>query len=275
MTATVLPGLVLSILLALLSTGSALAAPINATQLKLLHSIRDGIGHSDVCVKDHCACPAASWTTDAQTDPCTWQGVSCDAGTEARQVVELSVSFCGLTDVPDAVLQLTSLQTLDLRDNFLTALPSGFNSLEALENLYLSGNLLAALHPVVFELDLKLLHVARNLLQTVPAEIGALSWSLSEISLAYNPLGSLSKHFCELELLSNVNLAHAGLTGPLPLCLGQLTNLQRLDLSHNAVFFPVDDHGRSYPDLTNCTALEWLDLSGELAEPTPQPFALE
>lgn len=242
--------------------GSANAAEMNITQFKLLESIRDGIESSDVCdYMDGCACPTAEWST--MENPCGWPGITCDNGTESRQVVGLSLNFCELTDVPTPTLGLTSLLTLDLSDNFLTDLPSGLDALP-LERLYLSGNIMRVLPLVVFELGLEVLHAARNLLDDVPPEIGALSWTLDEINLAYNSLGNISDHFCECESIGVANFAHAGLTGPLPMCLGELDSLRHLDLSHNSVIFPVDDQDRSLPDLTNCTSLEWLDLSGAI-----------
>jgi Leucine-rich repeat (LRR) protein len=260
---SIFPAAILGCAAALGVLDSANAAEMNATQFKLLQSIHDAIELSGVCDDmQHCACPTAEWST--MENPCGWPGVTCDDGTESRQVVGLSLNFCGLTHVPAPTLELTSLLTLDLSDNFLTDLPSGLDALQSLKSLYLSGNIMRVLPLVVFELGLEVLHAARNLLDEVPPEIGALSWTLDEINLAYNSLGNISDHFCECESIGIANFAHAELTGPLPMCLGELASLRRLDLSHNSVIFPVDDHDRSFPDLTNCTSLEWLDLSGAM-----------
>ena len=101
------------------------------------------------------------------------------------------------------------MQTLDLRDNQLPALPESIGELAALKILYLRLNQLAAL----------------------PESIGRLA-ALQELNLSSNQLATLPESIGELAVLQLLSLTNNQLTA-LPESIGRLAALQTLDLRDN------------------------------------------
>ncbi|BBI17919.1 leucine-rich repeat domain-containing protein [Neochlamydia sp. S13] len=101
----------------------------------------------------------------------------------------LNLSKAGLTYLPPEICQLSQLQTLDLNDNQLTALPEEIGQLsQQLQTLYLNQNQLTSLPVEIGQLsELQWLYLNQNQLTSLPAEIGQLS-QLTKLELAENPL---------------------------------------------------------------------------------------
>ncbi|MEM9448103.1 MAG: COR domain-containing protein, partial [Cyanobacteria bacterium P01_E01_bin.6] len=90
--------------------------------------------------------------------------------------------------LPSEIGQLTSLQSLVLSGNQLSALPSEIGQLTSLQSLDLSGNQLSALPTEIGQLtSLQSLDLIANPLRTLPTEIGQLT-SLQSLYLRDNPL---------------------------------------------------------------------------------------
>src|SRR5438132_313457 len=118
-------------------------------------------------------------------------------------ILDLDLSSVGLTTFPLEIVQLTNLQMLNLSKNKLSQLPPGIEQLVNLEPLYISGN-------QTKQFMIALSHLPQ----------------LKELVITFNDLifkEKFSKNYAKNEFQLD----------RLPPELGQLTNLQRLDLSTN------------------------------------------
>lgn len=180
------------------------------------------------------------WTIT--TTPCSWYGVTCQAG----HVTGLDLSDNNLVGtLPTQLGDLPQLQTLNLARNTLNgALPAGLTNLTRLQVLDLSENQLSG---------------------ALPAQIGALT-ALQTLNLSNNALtGSLPAGLTSLAQLRRLDLSTNQLTGPLPASLGSMSALQRLALNHNQF------SGTVPAQLGNMTSLEWLILADNALSGTIPP----
>ena len=240
----------------------------------------------------------ANWT-DADTnqwliaaDPCNWEGVDCDGGSN---VTELRLENNGLSGpIPSALEDLTQLYALDLSDNNLTgAIPERLGELTKLDLLRLGNNQLGGIIPESLG-SLTLLHdfvLADNqLTDRIPATFGNLT-NLSIIDLSSNQLteqipdiwggltgiteirfhenqltGDIPSSFLGLTTLIELSLSNNQLDGTIP-DFRQLDNLEILELSSNMLT------GGIPPSLTNLPNLIRLDLTNnQLIGPLPQSW---
>jgi len=207
------------------------------------------------------------------TTPCTWYGVTCDAG-HVTQVSLLSNNLNGalppeigdltaltrlylwgnaVSALPPEISNLTALTWLDLESNILSTLPPEIGNLTALENLFLDYNALSALPPEIGNLPaIRSLSLAGNVLTTLPAEIGNLT-TLTELYLGGNALTALPPEINHLTGLHALYLGHNALT-VLPREIGDLTTLTELCLNANRLItLPVE--------FSNLTALRYLYMA--------------
>jgi internalin A len=144
----------------------------------------------------------------------------------------LYLSYNQLTSLPDAIAQLTNLQTLHLRNNQLTSLPDVIGQLSNLQTLHLRNNQLTSLPDVIGQLsNLQTLELYSNQLTSLPDAIGQLS-NLQTLELYSNQLTSLPNTIGQLSNLQTLYLSYNQLTS-LPNTIGQLSNLQTLELYSN------------------------------------------
>lgn len=148
------------------------------------------------------------WATN--TDPCNWEGITCDAG----KITALDLSSNSLSNqIPTSIGNLTNLTRLDLDNNSLSgAIPSEIGYLTnltrlALENTFVSG--------------------------PIPAEIGNLT-NLTFLSMYATYLwGEIPAEIGNLTNLSHLYLSNNSLSGPIPNGITNLTDLVSLRLSGN------------------------------------------
>lgn len=143
---------------------------------------------------------------------CSWRGVVCDANSE--NVVKLEASGFGLSGViPDSTIgKLIKLQTLDLSNNKITALPNDFWSLASLKKLNLSLNLISGV---------------------LPSNIGNF-FQLQSLDLSFNNFsGSIPEAMSSLAALGALNLRRNRLESRIPLGILQCRSLISVDLSEN------------------------------------------
>lgn len=199
------------------------------------------------------------------TTPCSWYGVTCEAGHIAR--LDLGNNKL-LGPLPAALGDLGALQRLDLSANSIDGpLPATLGNLTALQYLDLSriGPAGETMPPGLGRLTALQILIWRNnnLSGAVPPELGNLA-ALRTLDLSDNNLsGPLPRELGSLAALQSLDLKNNRLSGPLPSELGDLTALQSLDLSNNALT------GSLPPGLGNLIALQSLDLhtndlSGEI-----------
>ncbi len=159
-----------------------------------------------------------NWSVDTTMDD--WDGIQV----RGNRVTALRLSGHGddltsgginnLTGViPPKLGQLTSLESLDLRDNNLSgSIPPELGQLTSLESLDLRGNSLSG---------------------SVPPKLGQLT-SLESLDLRGNSLsGSIPPELGQLTSLVMLNLGGNLLSGSIPPELGQLTSLGTLVLALN------------------------------------------
>ena len=135
-----------------------------------------------------------------------------------------------LTAVPDAIGNLTSLKELRLDSNQLTAVPDAIGNLTSLEALYLSGNQFTAVPDAIGKLtSLKTLWLHDNQLTVIPDAIGNLT-SLKTLFLSGNQLTAVPNAIGNLTSLETVTLYGNQLTA-VPDAIGNLTSLETLALN--------------------------------------------
>ena len=154
---------------------------------------------------------------------------------------ELNLSDRELTELPDALWELTEIESLDLSGNELTELPGAIGQLVGLRSLMLGQfyllrkhgiNQLTQLPPEIGQLtNLTKLDLRYNQLSQLPAEFDQLS-NLTELDLKNNQLRQLPDEFARLTYLTYLDLSNNQLTR-LPAEFGTISNLTELYLSNN------------------------------------------
>lgn len=166
--------------------------------------------------------------------PCSWYGVTCDAG----HIVAIDLSNNGLVGpLPDQIWDLTMLRDLTLADNQLNgAIPDAIGGCKALVNLVLSRNALTDQLPTsLYSIkSLQNIAVARNQLTgKISPAISALQ-NLRTLSVANNAFsGPLPETLGDLPALSWIVLDHNGFCGQLPESLQELPIEDKIDLTNN------------------------------------------
>ncbi|KAK9065527.1 hypothetical protein SSX86_014928 [Deinandra increscens subsp. villosa] len=229
----------------------------------------------------------ANWNSTSST--CTWPEVHCRNGS----VVELQLNSKELTgSVPPFICELSNLETVSLRDNFITGefprvfyncsklitldvsqnmlvgrLPDDIDRLSQLKSLEIGANNFTGDIPQAFGnlSALISLHLYQNLLNgAIPPEIGNLS-NLETLGLAYNEFADpeIPFEFGRLISLKVLWMPATNLIGKIPKSLSNLVNLELLDLSLNKL------EGELFPELFLFQNLDSLflyknNLSGKL-----------
>jgi len=164
---------------------------------------------------------------------------------------ELFLRDQGLTELPDALWDLTNLTSLNLGSNQLTQLPAEVAQLTNLTSLNLGSNQLTQLPAEVGKLtNLTSLNLFNNKLTQLPAEVAQLT-NLTSLDLSYNQLTQLPAEVAQLTNLTSLDLNSNQLT-QLPAEVGKLTNLTSLDLNSNQLTQLPAEVGK----LTNLTSLD-------------------
>ena len=225
----------------------------------------------------------------ATLTPCSWYGVTCQAGRVTQlnlednnlsgplpgqlgnltQAREISLPLNRLSgSIPTSLSALTLLTMLNLSDNQLTGpIPAQVGGLAALQTLNLADNLLSG--PIPQELAalaaLQVLNLAANdLTGPVPPWLGGLT-NLRELMLTNNQLsGAIPPQLAALSGLQRLILGNNDLSGAIPPELGTLASLRTLVLAGNAL------SGAIPGQLGNLSELRLLVLSGNrLSETIP------
>uniref|UniRef100_A0A672HIU5 Toll-like receptor 13 n=1 Tax=Salarias fasciatus TaxID=181472 RepID=A0A672HIU5_SALFA len=167
-------------------------------------------------------------------------GMSEDAFQPTPLLRVLLLSSNRLTEVPAALLTLSSLEKLDLSSNFITQLRcSDFHNLTRLLSINLQLNRIFSLKPCVFQnlQDLKQLYIGQNSFFIVGDCFKVHLWKLESLDLSMNEMTTIQEgDFATLSSLQDLILlsdksyrvAHGAFRG--------LDSLQTLSL--NLAFFP-------------------------------------
>ncbi len=210
-----------------------------------------------------------------------------------RQLPQLDISDSGLTEIPEAVFELTHLRTLILgkkyaptedttnrnKINYLPIemsqlkhleglglsfndfgeFPSVITNLPRLQTLMLNGNPLGVLSSEISKVrHLRILSLGNTGLIELPEEIGELR-RLKILGLAHNQLQELPETFKHFQFLEQLGLANNQF-GEIPEVIYRLTELHVLGLANNQI--------DSFPkELMQLKRLQRLDLQGNPLAP--------
>uniref|UniRef100_A0A5F8GRB1 Leucine rich repeat containing 69 n=1 Tax=Monodelphis domestica TaxID=13616 RepID=A0A5F8GRB1_MONDO len=159
--------------------------------------------------------------------------------------------------------QCFKLRTLNLGNNKLEEVPEELRTLNNLETLYLSGNLIKSFSsiPCAGLVNLNFLNMNNNLLLKLPPEINRLK-NLKYLSLNHNRLIGIPKELCSLTFLYEIQLNYNQIVS-IPEEFRDMKNLSRLSLARNCIKeFPIV--------LCVLKKLRVLDLAGNFIQTVPK-----
>ncbi|KAK9943446.1 hypothetical protein M0R45_009053 [Rubus argutus] len=188
------------------------------------------------------------WNINTQPNPCLWKGVVCQPPTNSSVIqISLSKSSLSSSDFLPIVCQIESLQSLDVSENHLTTIPSGF--VKGCGNIH----------------GLNLLNFSFNNLEgSLPNFVGFAV--LESLDLSHNKLsGSIGLELDGLVGLRNLNLSFNHFNGSVPTHLGKSMVLQKLELSANTFQGTIPDKIVDYRNLT-LIDLSSNNLSGSVPD---------
>ena len=160
-----------------------------------------------------------------------------------------------LSTLPESIVQLSNLQSLNLRNNSLSTLPESIVQLSNLQSLDLSNNLLSTLPESIVQLsNLQSLNLRNNSLSTLPESIVQLT-NLQSLDLRNNELNTLLVEIGQLSNLTYFDISF-NLLKKLPETVVRLRNLREFSCAVNQISALPKDFGR-------LTKLEVLNLGGK------------
>ncbi|CAN6569190.1 unnamed protein product [Malus baccata var. baccata] len=193
-------------------------------------------------------------------------------------LVELDTSYCELDQIPPLPTpNFTSLVVLDLSCNSFPSLMPSLNNLESLHLSYnaLRGEISSSIGNMT---SLVNLHLDNNPLEgKIPNSLGHLC-KLKDLDLSKNHFTvqrpseifkSLSR--CGPDGIKSLSLRNTNVSGPIPMSLGNMSSLEKLDISVNQF------HGTFTEVIGQLKMLTDLDISYNLLEGDPRrpdPFPL-
>ncbi|MFO8018982.1 MAG: hypothetical protein R6U96_10125 [Promethearchaeia archaeon] len=204
-----------------------------------------------------------------------------------RHLEVLKLEKNQLTEIPDALSQLSALTELSLTHNNISMLSESIGDLSSLKNLYLDNNRIIRLPESITQLEsLVTLNLEDNCISTLPDTIGHLTslktlelsnnnfiefpralgnlHSLEKLTLKKNKLMKLSKSLGELQSLKVLILTDNKLIS-LPDSIGDLIRLEKLDLRGNYL--------KSIPEsIVDCASLSELKLDDNNISKIPELF---
>jgi Leucine-rich repeat (LRR) protein len=162
--------------------------------------------------------------------------------------------------IPDQIVLLRGLKTLNLSGNALTHLPKFLRQLP-LEDLYLSENNFTVFPDEVFSLfSLASLDMSKNKLTNIPTAISLLR-KLRELDIRENQISSLPDALTTRKRLTSLKMT-GNLFTKLPDDFGELSALEFLD-SRDGSLTTIPK------SFSNLTKLRWCDFSGNRIESFP------
>ena len=147
---------------------------------------------------------------------------------KSRNLVLLYAIFNQITDIPEVLLKHPTLSSFDLSTNNLTSIPQV--QIPSLRYFFMVNNSLRMLPSGLFNLPLVRLAVDGNLLTSLPSDIGNLGRTLNMFTVSQNNMTFL------------------------PSSMGQLINLEVLDIRNNSL--------ASLPSWNELTSLVHLTVAG-------------
>eukprot|EP01130_Rhizamoeba_saxonica_P012145 TRINITY_DN5098_c0_g1_i1.p1 TRINITY_DN5098_c0_g1~~TRINITY_DN5098_c0_g1_i1.p1 ORF type:complete len:385 (-),score=33.81 TRINITY_DN5098_c0_g1_i1:13-1167(-) len=154
----------------------------------------------------------------------------------------LSLKNNRLTKIPTSINMLQNLRVLDISNNMISSIPSLIGKMNSLYQLNLSKNYITHIPESISGMqNLARLYLDRNKIQTIPCQMGLLD-SISSFTISHN----------KIEVI--------------PEQLGELVNLRTLDLSFNKIV-------EVPPFIGNIRSLSTLKLGGNMITFIPESIA--
>ncbi|XP_066023738.1 uncharacterized protein [Pocillopora verrucosa] len=176
-----------------------------------------------------------------------------EAVLELTELDELDLSRNKLKTIPENVGKLNNITVLDVRENQLSIFPASLTQLKKLEWLNISHNKLTTISDAIGEMvALVGLNLSYNQLTVLSPAITQLK-KLKRLYISLNKLTTISDAIGEMVALVGLDLSYNQLTVLSP-AIKQLKELKGLDISHNKLTTISDAIGEM-------VALEELDLS--------------
>ncbi|MED6120812.1 hypothetical protein PIB30_024378 [Stylosanthes scabra] len=214
--------------------------------------------------------PSVTWNTANHSNPCSWNGVTCDSTKSHVIMISLSGNSLNSSDFLPVLCQIETLQHIDVSNNSLSSIPhdfitecgkikdlkllnfsgnnlSGslptFNGFAALEYLDMSFNVLESSIDIQLDemISLKTLNLTGNKFNGhLPTKLGK-SMVLEQLLLAKNQFqGEIpEEQLFSYENLTLIDLSENHLSGAIPSHIVHLSKLQTLFLSSNNLSGPI------------------------------------
>lgn len=181
---------------------------------------------------------------------------------KSTQQKEVHLTFLELTEIPDALWELTEITHLFLTGNNIEHIPDEIQRLKNLQYIDVSANKLTQLPDSILQLEkLNTLDTSSNLLTHIPNNIHQLR-NLTTLDCFDNDLTELPENIGSCLNLTTLRMGKNEITN-LPSTIGRLSHLDTLDVSYNEI--------EQLPaGIRALTKLENLDLSGNRID---LPFA--
>ncbi|MEH1819016.1 MAG: leucine-rich repeat domain-containing protein [Nostoc sp.] len=167
---------------------------------------------------------------------------------------ELDLSRQELTELPEAIANLTNLTQLILYNNQITQIPEAIAKLTNLTQLSLSGNQITRIPEAIAKLtNLTWLYLSNNQITRIPEALGQLT-NLTGLYLYNNQITHIPETLAKLTNLTQLDLSNNQIT-EIPEALAKLTNLTGFSLSDNQ----ITEIPEALAKLTNLTGLSLSD----------------
>ncbi|KAI5058092.1 hypothetical protein GOP47_0026262 [Adiantum capillus-veneris] len=182
--------------------------------------------------------PLSDWTSNDDTRPCHWSGVTCSF--DGSTVIALNISGMSLSGtLSPAVGRLPNMVSLSLVCTQLSGrLPSQVSHLSLLRYLNISNNAFVGPFPSSFSrlVFLEVLDASdNNFTGALPADVGVLH-RLRHLHLGANFFeGTIPPSYGNLVNAEYLNVGDNNLTGRIPMTLGLLRQLRHLYMGYNAL----------------------------------------
>lgn len=172
------------------------------------------------------------------SNPCSWKGISCNSN-DNSSITNISFSLFSMSssEVLPVICQINTLESLDISQNHLSSIPSGF--------ITGCGGVTG----------LKLLNFSRNKLEgSLPNFTGF--GKLESLDFSHNNLnGKVDLQLEGLDSLKSLKLSFNNFSGSVPTSLGKFNLLEELQLSANGF------QGEFPTQIVNFGNLTLVDLS--------------
>ncbi|XP_056884350.1 leucine-rich repeat and calponin homology domain-containing protein 2 isoform X2 [Takifugu flavidus] len=180
------------------------------------------------------------------------------ANHDLSDTVEADLSKNRLADFAADICHFVALETLNLYHNCIKTIPDSIISLQSLTSLNISRNQICSLPPCLCSLPLRVLNASNNRLDSLPETIGQLS-NLMELDVSCNDISALPRQIGRLRALRELNVRRNTLcvlpedlaelplvtldfscnkVSTIPACYRKMKHLQSLQLDNNPLQIP-------------------------------------